>query len=228
MKTKGYLKGDVTYGDLVDAAARRRLAQPEQTRRPDGALDFEQRRASPTRARTVRSGPSTDFSLVDSRGEPVAVIGPSGCGKSTMLLLAAGLLAPDVGVACAWAARRVVGPSARRPRSSFRSTGCCRGRPSRTTPRSVCEVRGSRRRQARERGRATRSSESGSPSSRAAYPASSPAACASAWGLPRARARRGPAAHGRAALGARRAHARGPAGGAARAVAAPRHTRRCS
>ena len=30
-------------------------------------------------------------------GEPVAVIGPSGCGKSTMLLLAAGMLAPDCG-----------------------------------------------------------------------------------------------------------------------------------
>lgn len=32
-----------------------------------------------------------------AEGEPVAVIGPSGCGKSTMLLLAAGLLAPDSG-----------------------------------------------------------------------------------------------------------------------------------
>ena len=32
-----------------------------------------------------------------AEGEPVSVIGPSGCGKSTMLLLAAGLLAPDGG-----------------------------------------------------------------------------------------------------------------------------------
>lgn len=38
------------------------------------------------------------LSLQVGRGEPVAVIGPSGCGKSSMLLLAAGLLAPNGGL----------------------------------------------------------------------------------------------------------------------------------
>lgn len=42
-------------------------------------------------------------------GEPVAVIGPSGCGKSTMLLLAAGMLAPDSGEVRV-AGKRVNGP----------------------------------------------------------------------------------------------------------------------
>lgn len=37
------------------------------------------------------------LSVTVETGEPVALIGPSGCGKSTMLLVAAGLLAPDAG-----------------------------------------------------------------------------------------------------------------------------------
>ena len=45
--------------------------------------------------RAVRALERVAFEVAD--GEPVSVIGPSGCGKSTMLLLAAGLLAPQSG-----------------------------------------------------------------------------------------------------------------------------------
>lgn len=38
-----------------------------------------------------------NFSLTVPAGSRVCVMGPSGCGKTTLLLLAAGLLAPDAG-----------------------------------------------------------------------------------------------------------------------------------
>jgi ABC-type lipoprotein export system ATPase subunit len=38
-----------------------------------------------------------DFSMTLSEGEFVALQGPSGCGKTTLLLIAGGLLQPDIG-----------------------------------------------------------------------------------------------------------------------------------
>ncbi|MDB5644138.1 MAG: taurine-transporting AtPase, partial [Hyphomicrobiales bacterium] len=46
------------------------------------------------------------------RGEVVAFLGPSGCGKTTLLNMAAGLLAPDVGVT-SYAGEAIAGPNTR-------------------------------------------------------------------------------------------------------------------
>ena len=172
-----------------------------------------------------RSVRALDALSLDDRaqGEPVAVIGPSGCGKSTLLLLAAGLLAPIGGPRARRRRGRSVAPR-RETALILQDFGLLPWKTVEDNAGLGLEVRGVRREERRS-ARADALARVGLAEFAHAYPGELSGGMRQRLGArPRGRARRRPAADGRAALGARRAHARGPAGRAARAVARRGHT----